>query len=165
MKKMKKWLAAMVSMGLVVALSLAAFAAVDRENLDQIFREMNRKQTESILEAALGKEKAGELVLESSEMTINYEALDEIFRKNAEKQTEEMIKLVQEAEARLEGENKARDASGDQIKPDGCSHNYTLSSIVRNYYNDPNTGISYETMTYYYTCSKCGSSYSEVVGC
>ena len=59
-------------------------------------------------------------------------------------------------------EQKARDASPEPITPDICKHNYDLDKVVKEEFRNMPIGRDFIKVTYYYVCTKCGDTKTEV---
>ena len=62
----------------------------------------------------------------------------------------------------LAAEQKARDVSPEPIIPDTCKHNYDLDKVVREEFRNMPIGRDFIKVTYYYVCTKCGDTKTEV---
>ena len=71
-------------------------------------------------------------------------------------QSSEMFRLIEAAE------QKARDVSPEPIIPDTCKHNYDLDKVVREEFRNMPIGRDFIKVTYYYVCTKCGDTKTEV---
>ena len=71
-------------------------------------------------------------------------------------QSSEMFRLIEAAE------QKACDVSPEPIIPDTCKHNYDLDKVVREEFRNMPIGRDFIKVTYYYVCTKCGDTKTEV---
>ena len=104
----------------------------------------------------LGKEKAEELVETSRTSSYDFTQVEAYVNQHVAQQSSEMFRLIEAAE------QKARDVSPEPIIPDTCKHNYDLDKVVREEFRNMPIGRDFIKVTYYYVCTKCGDTKTEV---
>lgn len=153
---MKRLTAVLLSLIFVVAIGATAFAAFDTSRIDQYFETETQKRIDSMLELVLGKEKAEELVETSRTSSYDFTQVEAYVNQHVAQQSSEMFRLIEAAE------QKARDVSPEPIIPDTCKHNYDLDKVVREEFRNMPIGRDFIKVTYYYVCTKCGDTKTEV---
>ena len=104
----------------------------------------------------LGKEKAEELVETSRTSSYDFTQVEAYVNQHVAQQSSEMFRLIEAAE------QKACDVSPEPIIPDTCKHNYDLDKVVREEFRNMPIGRDFIKVTYYYVCTKCGDTKTEV---
>ena len=61
-----------------------------------------------------------------------------------------------------EGNIAPHDLYPEPIIPDTCKHNYDLDKVVREEFRNMPIGRDFIKVTYYYVCTKCGDTKTEV---
>ena len=153
---MKRLMMFLLTLAMVCAMGMASFAVFDTSRLDQYFEAETQKRIDSMLELVLGKEKAEELVETSRTSSYDFTQVEAYVNQHVAQQSSEMFRLIEAAE------QKARDASPEPITPDTCKHNYDLDKVVREEFRNMPIGRDFIKVTYYYVCTKCGDTKTEV---
>ena len=100
--------------------------------------------------------KGRELVETSRTSSYDFTQVEAYVNQHVAQQSSEMFRLIEAAE------QKARDVSPEPIIPDTCKHNYDLDKVVREEFRNMPIGRDFIKVTYYYVCTKCGDTKTEV---
>lgn len=133
---MKKKIAILLSVAVLFAIGISAFAAESQTKEEKLKEELVAVVDDVDFSKVTGAEENG---------------LDGLFDKAN----------LKALHALLDYKTETVDDSYEQIKPDTCSHDYKLDSVVTGTHTNRLTGETYTQTYYYYVCTKCGDSYVE----